>query len=171
MVHSLWVHPKYTWSRNDVGSSKSTYFIKIFQVGPRFSVFPASFISSTYTDKNNPLARLTNKQKLLPNRVPVELSRIAFPLLVLPEGNRTNYFREERLGLPYWTMILAICFGRRIQISAHCDFRLMHLPFWPEFKQILHPLLVLNILEVFDLMSMTLTAVICDVDPCSVNTA
>ena len=32
IIHSLRVQPKYTWSRNDVRSSKSTFFIKNFQV-------------------------------------------------------------------------------------------------------------------------------------------
>ena len=31
--HSLWVQPKYTWSRKDVGSPKSTSFMSIFHVG------------------------------------------------------------------------------------------------------------------------------------------
>ena len=46
---------------NDVGSPKSTSFTRIFQVGSMFSVLQTSFISSTYTDRNSPLARLTNK--------------------------------------------------------------------------------------------------------------
>ena len=36
-------------------------------------------------------------------------SQIAFPTIVLPKDDGTNSFQEERLGLPYWTMILAIC--------------------------------------------------------------
>ena len=63
--HSLWVHPKCTWSRNDVGSPRSTSFMGIFQVGSMFTVLPASLILSTYTDKNSPCARLTNKQSQL----------------------------------------------------------------------------------------------------------
>ena len=43
------------------------------------------------------------------NRFPEELSQIAFPMIVLPRDDRTDCFREERLGLPNWTMILAIC--------------------------------------------------------------
>ena len=31
IVHSLWVQPKFTWSRNEVGSSRSTSFMRIFQ--------------------------------------------------------------------------------------------------------------------------------------------
>ena len=36
-------------------------------------------------------------------------SRIAFPIIVLPKDDRTDVAQEERLGLPYWTMIWAIC--------------------------------------------------------------
>ena len=32
-------------------------------------------------------------------------SQIAFPMTVLPKDDRTDF----ALGLPYWTMILAIC--------------------------------------------------------------
>ena len=44
-----------------------------------------------------------------PNRVPIELSQIAFPIIVLPKDDHTDSAQEERLDLPYWTMILAIC--------------------------------------------------------------
>ena len=112
--------------------------MRIFQVGFMFSVFPASLISSTYTDKNDPLARSTHKhfrfKKLSPNSVPIELSQIAFPIIVLPEDDRTDSFREERLDLPYWTMKLAICAS--VDVSKYLDIltlefsiTLMHLPF------------------------------------------
>ena len=39
----------------------------------------------------------------------MELSQIAFPITILPEDDRTNSFQEERLDLPYRTMIWAIC--------------------------------------------------------------
>ena len=35
--------------------------------------------------------------------------QIAFPTIVLPKDDRTDSAQEEQLGLPYWTMILAIC--------------------------------------------------------------
>ena len=60
IVHSLSVQPKYTWSRDEVGSPRSTSFIRIFQVGFMFFVLLAILISSTYIDKNSPLARLTD---------------------------------------------------------------------------------------------------------------
>ena len=44
-----------------------------------------------------------------PNRIPIELSRIAFPTIILPKDDHADFVQEERLGLPYWTMIWAIC--------------------------------------------------------------
>ena len=48
-----------------------------------------------------------------------ELSQIAFPILVLQEGDRTDSLREERLDLPCWTMILAIC--ALVDVSKYLD--------------------------------------------------
>ena len=44
-----------------------------------------------------------------PNRTSKGFSQNAFPIKVLPKDDRTDSFQEERLGLPYWTMILAFC--------------------------------------------------------------
>ena len=58
-----------------------------------------------------------------PSHASIGFSQIAFPIIVLPMDDRTDFSQEEQLGLPYWTMILAIwCRGRRIQISGHSDF-------------------------------------------------
>ena len=58
-----------------------------------------------------------------PIHVSIGLSQIAFPIVVLPKDDHTDFAQEERLGLPYWTMILAICVVvRRIQMSGHSDF-------------------------------------------------
>ena len=58
-----------------------------------------------------------------PSYASIGFSQIAFPTIVLPKDDRTNSAQEEQLGLPYWTMILAIlCRGRRIQMSEHSDF-------------------------------------------------
>ena len=117
------MHLKQTWSRDDVGSPRSTSSMRMFQVCSVFSVLPARLIPSTYTDGNSPLARLANKhsrlKKHFPNRVPVEPSQIAFPMIVLPEDDRADSFREERLDLAFWTMILAICAS--LDVSKHLD--------------------------------------------------
>ena len=36
-------------------------------------------------------------------------SQVAFPVTILPKGDRTDFAQKERLGFPYWTMILAFC--------------------------------------------------------------
>ena len=56
-----------------------------------------------------------------PSHVSIRFSQIAFPTIVLPKDDRTDSAQEEQLGLPYWTMIWAICRGRRIQMSGHSD--------------------------------------------------
>ena len=47
--------------------------------------------------------------ELSPNRTSIGFSQVVFPMTVLPRDDRTDFVQEERLGLPYWTMILAIC--------------------------------------------------------------
>ena len=86
--------------------------MRIFQVGSMFSVFACQFEIVHMTDRNSPLAWLTNKHsqfKTFPKRVPIKLSQIAFSIIVLPKDDRTDSFREERLGLPSRTMMWAIC--------------------------------------------------------------
>ena len=51
--------PLITCDRNDVGSPRSTSLVRNFQVVSMFSVLPACLISSSCTDRNSPLARLT----------------------------------------------------------------------------------------------------------------
>ena len=70
-------------------------------------------MSSTYTDKNNPFSRCTNRDipnlEFSPSRVSIGFSQIAFLITVLPKDDHTDFAQEERLDLPYWTMILATC--------------------------------------------------------------
>ena len=47
--------------------------------------------------------------ELSPSHASIGSSQIAFPITVLPKDDRTDCVQEERLGLPYWTMISAIC--------------------------------------------------------------
>ena len=128
--------------------------MRIFHVGLIVCFFPADFISFTYTNKNNPFSQCTNKNipnsELFPNRTSIELSRIAVPIIVLPEEDRTDFAQEERLGLPYWTMILAIWV--LVDVSKYLDILTLefpitsvHLPFWPGYERILRLLLVLRI--------------------------
>ena len=44
-----------------------------------------------------------------PKRTSIRFSQVAFPITVLPKDDRSDFAQEERLDLPYWTMIQAIC--------------------------------------------------------------
>ena len=60
--------------------------------------------------------------ELSPSHVSIGFSQIAFPTIVLPKDDRTDFSQEEQLGLPYWIMIFGhLCRGRRIQMSGHSD--------------------------------------------------
>ena len=77
-----------------------------------FCFFPANFMSSTYTEKNNLFSRCTKRHSqfgICPSHVSIGFSQIAFPIIVLPRDDRTDSVQEEQRGLPYWTMIWAIC--------------------------------------------------------------
>ena len=48
----------------------------------------------------------------------IELSRNAFSIMVLPKDDRTDFVQEERLGLPYWTMILVMILAIRALVAV-----------------------------------------------------
>ena len=57
-----------------------------------------------------------------PNHTSRGFSEIAFLKIVLPKDDRTDSAQEEQLGLPYWTMILAICVVvDESKMSGHSD--------------------------------------------------
>ena len=138
-------------------------------------------MSSTYTDKNNPCSRCTNKYSQLGtfsqpccNRI----SQIVFSIKVLSRWPCKFSFREERLGHPYSTMIEVICVLTN-------DSKCLDIPIW-EFSIIwVHPPFFLAVNRYcvsclscaikqssLEMIPMTFAAVICDTDdPCSVNTA
>ena len=60
-----WSASQIKWSKNDVDSSKSSFFMSTFHIGPMFCFFPVSSISSTYTNKNSPFSRITKKHSNL----------------------------------------------------------------------------------------------------------
>ena len=70
-------------------------------------------------------------------------------MTVVPKDDRTDIVQEERLGLPYWTMILAICVV--VDVSKCLDTPILefsviweHPPLLLGYKQILRQLLVLR---------------------------
>ena len=99
-----------------------------------------------------------------PSHVSIGSSQITFPIIVLLKDDRADSAQEEQLGLPYWTMILAICvvvdeskcLDTPIwEFSTICE----HLPFLLGYKQILRQLLVVRTLTIW-MISMTFAAVI-----------
>ena len=62
-----WVHPRYTWSRNDNWSPRSTFFCNFAHIFGMFWIFPAIFMSSTYTDKNHCSLRWRYRNSQIPN--------------------------------------------------------------------------------------------------------
>ena len=68
-----------------------------------------------------------------PSHVSIGFSQIAFPLVVLPKDDRTDSVQEERLDLPHWTMIWAICV--LVDVSKYLD---ILTGFFQQFVSILH---------------------------------
>ena len=67
-----------------------------------------------------------------PSHVSIGFSQIAFLTIVLPKDDRTDSVQEERLGLLYWTMILAICV---VVNESKC----LDIPIWEFSKICEHP--------------------------------
>ena len=118
--------PRYTWSRNDVGSPKSTSLFSTFHIGSMFCFFPANLMSSTYRDKNNPFWRCTNKHSQLETFSQPCCNRIflncfshnspakGWPYRFHSRGTTGSSTLDHDLG--------HLCFGRRIQMSGHSNF-------------------------------------------------
>ena len=125
-LHSRWVHPKYTLSRNDVGSSMSTFFIIFFHMGAILCFFPANLVSSTHTDKNNPCFRWTNMHS--------QFGTFSHPNSIKASSNGLSHNNPAN-GWPYkfhsrgttGSSMFAhdfghLCRGRRIHTSGHSGF-------------------------------------------------
>ena len=112
-----------------------------------------------------------------PSHVLIGFSQIAFPITVLPKDDDTDFAQEERLGLPYWTMILAICV--LVDESKCLDIPILEFSSSFGASSIFTWVLADTASAAcpahhgsLDMISMTFAAVICDADdPCSVNTA
>ena len=74
----------------------------------------------------------TPNWKLSPNRASIGSSQIAFPITFLPKDDHTDFAPEERLGLPYWTMIMAICV---VVDESKC----LDIPIWEFSTMQVHP--------------------------------
>ena len=124
--HCLWVHPKFSWSRKDVGSPKSTSLLSTFHIGSMFCFFPANFMSSTYTDKNNPFSLCTNKHSQLETFSQPCFKRIFSNCLSHnspAKGWRYRFRSRRTTGSSTLDHDLGhLCRGRRILMSGHSEF-------------------------------------------------
>ena len=106
------------------GSPKSTSMLSSFHIGSRFCFFPANFMSSTYTDKNNLFSRCTKRHSQFgifsqPCFNLIGFSQIAFSTIVLPNLRGT-------IGSSILDHFGHLCRGGRIQMSGHSDFGFFH---------------------------------------------
>ena len=100
-----WVQSKYTWSRKDVESPKSTSFCSvIFESDHRF-VSCQPILRDPHTQMRTTLfddVRISIPNwKPSPNRAPTRFSQIPSPKIVLPMADHTESVQEEQLGLRY----------------------------------------------------------------------
>ena len=103
---------KQTWSRNDVGSSISTFFINFFHMGAKFCFLPAILMSSTLTDKNNFCFLWTNKHSqfgTFSQPISINASQIVFPT----RGTTRSSMYSHDFG--------QLCFRTRVHTSGHSD--------------------------------------------------
>ena len=92
----IWVHPKFSWSRKDVGSPKSTSLLKYFPHRINISwepiwCHPKRVIRTILfhgVRKNIPY------WKPSPNRTSTGFSQIALPMTVLSKEDRTDFVKE-----------------------------------------------------------------------------
>ena len=165
--------------QENVGSPKSTSLLSTFHIGSMFCFFPIKCHPHTqiritlFHDEQGDIPNL----EFSPSHVSIRFSQIAFPTTVLPQDDRTDSAQEEHLGLPFWTMIWAICVVvDESKMSGHYDFGI--------FNDCGASFILTRVSadtasaacpaqpDSLEMISMTFAAVICDADdPCSVNTA
>ena len=107
--------------------SQINFFVEYFPHWINVLFLSSQFLCHPHTQIRTILFH--DEQRDIPNlefcpiHVSKGFSQIAFPIIVLPKDDHTDLAQEERLGLPYWTMILALlCRGRRILMFGHSDF-------------------------------------------------
>ena len=93
--------------------SQINFFVEYFPHRINIVFLSSQFLCHPHTQIRRILFH--DEQRDIPNlefspiHVSIGFSQIAFPIIVLPKDDHTDFAQEERLGLPYWTMILAIC--------------------------------------------------------------
>ena len=97
-LHSRWVHPKCTWSRNDVGFPRQTSFIHFFHMGTTFCFLPAMFCRprlSTRMDLIFDERTCIPNSVLFPIQVPTELLQMVLPTTIRQVCDQTDFVQEE----------------------------------------------------------------------------
>ena len=133
---SICIHVEYipskSWSRNDVGSPRSTNVINVFHIGLRLRVVQAMFCHHPRVPIRMDLvfgARTRHSQfgPLFPSlSQKIFKKKIVFHTRIQQVDDHADFVLEETLGLRCWTMIVGnLCRGRHIQISGHSDFGLV----------------------------------------------
>ena len=156
------------------------FFINFFHMGAIFCFFSAILMSSTYTDKNSPCFRWTNRHSQFCsfshpsfNRTPSNCLSHKSPA----SGCRYKFLSWGTAGSSMFIHVLShLCRGRRIHISGHSDFGILsnqvYPPFLPECTAIPRQLLAHHCLVAWQWHPLLFAAVIWDADePCSVQTA
>ena len=93
-LHSRWVQPKYTWSRNDVGSPRSTNLMNFFHIGLRFCFLPAIFSHPCMpigTDLAFDARISIPSSVLFPIQVPREFFLSVFATILRQAGDRSGF--------------------------------------------------------------------------------
>ena len=112
---------RYKWSRNDVGSSRSTSFINFFHVGLRFYFLPANVMS---TNTGPDLYWRTNwhSQCGTFTRLLIELLQTVFPTVIRQVGDQKRFGSRGTSGSSMLDHDCGyLCRGRRVPISWHSD--------------------------------------------------
>ena len=89
--------------------SQIDFFIKCFPHRIKILFLSSQFLCHPHTQiriiLSHDVQRDIPNLEFTPSRVSKGISQISFPIIVLPMDDRADSFQEERLGLPYWTMI------------------------------------------------------------------
>ena len=108
------------------------FFVKYFPHPVKILFLSSQFLCHPHTKTRIILSHDVQRDipnlEFSPSHVSIEFSRIAFPIIVLPKDDHTDSAPEERLGLPYWTMILATCV---VVDESKC----LDTPIWEFFKK------------------------------------
>ena len=150
-LHSLWVQPKFSWSRNDVGSSISSFL----SISPTWEPFSASFppflMASTLLTE---ITLVSDERTYTPNSEfsPIQVLmmpvRIISPKAIRLMHDRTHFAQEVPRDLQFYPHDFGLlCRGRRIPNIWTFRFGEFwaiweHPPILPGCRQILHQLLV-----------------------------